>query len=95
MPPTLLIALILLCTGNAFAILDLRICYVTLVRRHNSHISFKLVARVVTLDIDECVSTPCVHGTCIEPMPAMFGCTCENGWTGQICDTGQSMTNHK
>ncbi|CAH1256478.1 NOTCH2 [Branchiostoma lanceolatum] len=36
-------------------------------------------------DIDECASSPCVHGTCTDGL-AGYTCSCENGWTGIDCD---------
>ncbi|XP_078692955.1 uncharacterized protein LOC144922781 [Branchiostoma floridae x Branchiostoma belcheri] len=36
-------------------------------------------------DIDECLSSPCVHGTCTDGV-ASYTCSCENGWTGNNCD---------
>ncbi|XP_035693653.1 fibropellin-1-like [Branchiostoma floridae] len=36
-------------------------------------------------DIDECASSPCAHGTCIDEV-ASYTCSCENGWTGLNCD---------
>eukprot|EP00058_Branchiostoma_floridae_P007290 XP_002592778.1 hypothetical protein BRAFLDRAFT_65357 [Branchiostoma floridae] len=38
-------------------------------------------------DIDECASSPCAHGTCIDEV-ASYTCSCENGWTGLNCDQG-------
>lgn len=39
------------------------------------------------LDINECLSTPCVHGTCTNTLGS-FQCSCEPGWTGALCDQG-------
>ncbi|KAI8493268.1 hypothetical protein Bbelb_292720 [Branchiostoma belcheri] len=36
-------------------------------------------------DIDECLSSPCAHGTCIDGV-ASYTCSCENGWTGNNCN---------
>ncbi|XP_019639755.1 PREDICTED: fibropellin-1-like [Branchiostoma belcheri] len=36
-------------------------------------------------DIDDCASSPCVHGTCTDGV-ASYTCSCENGWTGNNCD---------
>ncbi|CAH1256482.1 NOTCH1 [Branchiostoma lanceolatum] len=36
-------------------------------------------------DIDDCASSPCVHGTCTDGM-ASYTCSCENGWEGADCD---------
>ncbi|XP_019616195.1 PREDICTED: fibropellin-1-like [Branchiostoma belcheri] len=36
--------------------------------------------------IDECVSSPCLHGTC-EDQPNHYTCRCHPGWTGVHCET--------
>ncbi|XP_078697540.1 uncharacterized protein LOC144925427 [Branchiostoma floridae x Branchiostoma belcheri] len=36
-------------------------------------------------DMDDCASSPCVHGTCTDGV-ANYTCSCENGWTGDNCD---------
>ncbi|XP_019615858.1 PREDICTED: fibropellin-1-like [Branchiostoma belcheri] len=36
-------------------------------------------------DIDDCLSSPCAHGTCTDGV-ASYTCSCENGWTGNNCD---------
>lgn len=38
-------------------------------------------------DIDECLSSPCVHGNCTN-LINMFSCVCQPGFTGVKCDTG-------
>lgn len=38
-----------------------------------------------TLDIDECSSSPCNRGTCVNTAGG-FTCECEPGSTGQLCD---------
>lgn len=39
------------------------------------------------VDINECLSTPCVHGSCVNTLGS-FQCSCEPGWTGTLCDQG-------
>ena len=40
------------------------------------------------IDINECGSTPCQHGsTCIEAVN-LFSCECTPGYTGDFCETG-------
>ncbi|XP_078667188.1 uncharacterized protein LOC144909010 isoform X3 [Branchiostoma floridae x Branchiostoma belcheri] len=36
-------------------------------------------------DIDDCLSSPCAHGTCTDGRMS-YTCSCENGWTGNNCD---------
>ncbi|XP_066275728.1 fibropellin-1-like [Branchiostoma lanceolatum] len=36
-------------------------------------------------DIDDCASSPCVHGTCTDDTGG-YTCTCGNGWEGTNCD---------
>ena len=39
------------------------------------------------VDIDECLSSPCVHGTC-KDHPNGYTCTCNHGYNGTDCDIG-------
>ena len=39
-------------------------------------------------DIEECSSNPCKHGDCSEPVANEYLCTCEPGYTGADCETG-------
>jgi hypothetical protein len=36
-------------------------------------------------DVDECVSTPCIHGNCTDGL-GTYSCTCHAGFTGGDCD---------
>lgn len=38
-------------------------------------------------DIDECASSPCIHGTC-EDAINNFTCICDMGYTDILCDQG-------
>lgn len=38
-------------------------------------------------DIDECASSPCIHGTCQDAINN-FTCTCDEGFTSTLCDQG-------
>ena len=39
-------------------------------------------------DIDECQSSPCLHGQC-EDQEAGYKCHCNDGWSGVNCDCGK------
>ena len=40
-------------------------------------------------DVDECASQPCVNGKCEDKVNG-FECQCEPGYTGDMCETGNS-----
>eukprot|EP00058_Branchiostoma_floridae_P005501 XP_002590989.1 hypothetical protein BRAFLDRAFT_119094 [Branchiostoma floridae] len=42
---------------------------------------------ICEIDLDECSAKPCLNnGTCYEEHPVGFGCTCEPGYEGDICE---------
>ena len=40
------------------------------------------------IDIDECASSPCVHGNCTDKVNGYI-CNCVPGYTGVLCETGK------
>lgn len=40
------------------------------------------------LDINECESYPCLHGTCVDQFNG-YNCTCEGGYSGILCEIGR------
>jgi hypothetical protein len=42
------------------------------------------------IDIDECLSSPCQHGTCHD-LPNAYRCTCDHGYTGTNCEIGKLL----
>ena len=49
----------------------------------------QIFTRTVTfaVDIDECESSPCIHGTCND-MVNSYTCVCAVGYTGTNCESG-------
>lgn len=42
------------------------------------------------VDIDECQSTPCIHGSCSDGVNT-YTCTCDPGYTGANCETSKRL----
>ena len=62
---------------------------------HNSTVRFKpksvLKSSFAPTDIDECASDPCQNnGTCSD-YDLGYNCSCEAGFTGGHCETGESI----
>ena len=50
---------------------------------------------IFSADIDECASTPCLHGgTCVDSVN-YFHCICEPGYTDNVCSTGMIMLSNQ
>jgi hypothetical protein len=46
---------------------------------------------IPVVDVDECASFPCQHGgTCTDKLND-FTCSCAQGYTGKMCETGKVM----
>ncbi|XP_071107671.1 uncharacterized protein [Haliotis cracherodii] len=45
-------------------------------------------------NIDDCASTPCVHGTCTDKLTT-FSCQCDAGWTGPTCTSDMVDCNNQ
>ena len=44
---------------------------------------------VIVLDVNECISSPCLHAsTCIDHVN-YYTCVCSNGYTGYHCETSK------
>ena len=43
-------------------------------------------------DIDECASSPCLNGATCEDEVNYYTCTCDDGYTGTHCETGNCET---
>ena len=44
------------------------------------------------LEINECVSSPCINGGHCVDEENSYTCNCQTGYTGNHCQTGQSVT---
>ena len=54
---------------------------------------FWLIERTLiklNLDINDCQSNPCIHGTCVDQLKKYI-CTCDGGYTGRNCETGAAI----
>lgn len=51
---------------------------------------YKMIALLCFIDINECLSNPCVNGAECINTPGGYTCNCKEGWTGLNCANGQS-----
>jgi hypothetical protein len=42
-------------------------------------------------EIDECASSPCKHGQCVNDIDK-FSCSCHANYTGNFCESGNAYT---
>ena len=43
----------------------------------------------IVVDINECSSNPCLNLATCNNLVDYYNCSCADGWTGEICDTGK------
>lgn len=55
---------------------------------------FAVVGILWNIDIDDCASSPCINGSCIDTGVLSYECTCQAGFTGRNCDMGTYKTAH-
>ena len=46
---------------------------------------------IILVDINECLSNPCVNGTICTDAVDAYTCACVAGYTGPQCETGEFM----
>ena len=45
----------------------------------------------ILADTDDCSADRCIHGSCTDGVDS-FTCTCEAGYTGELCEVGEILT---
>lgn len=61
-------------------------CYFHIYLLFLSQIHFNNIFKIS--DLDECFSSPCVHGVCTNRLYS-YTCDCQPGYTGTNCETGK------
>ena len=57
--------------------------------RRNGNYIFIVHWLLVSVDIYECASNPCLNNGVCEDAINEFGCRCQAGWTGDLCEIGR------
>ena len=70
---------------NLVQLLD---CYICIISNSAVCVFYIVLYVLLTVEVDHCKSNPCNHGNC-ESDAEGFHCTCDRGWTGKLCDTGE------
>lgn len=49
--------------------------------------NYKFINNVnIVLDVDECLSEPCINAVSCVNLAGSYQCRCRRGWTGKDCD---------
>ena len=44
------------------------------------------------LDTDDCLGVTCLHGGTCKDLLHSYNCSCAEGYTGAICETGKALS---
>ena len=47
------------------------------------------ISSVFTLDVDECITRPCINGGTCQNQYGSYSCVCKRGYTGKHCETSK------
>ena len=45
-------------------------------------------------DVDECLTLPCLHDGVCNNLDGSYNCSCQEGWSGDNCQTGNQILLH-